>query len=494
MVESLLTNNETQLLGDDDDDDYLFVKPKKKFKILWLSDHPLSTSGVGVQSRILIDGLLKTGKYSFRCLGGAIRHDDYRTIVVNPDFVIKPVDGFGTKEQIRQLLVTERPDALFFFTDPRQFVWLWEMEDEIRQVCPLVYWHVWDNDPYPAFNRVFYEGTDSINCISKKTYDLIKPNFPEKTNYIPHAWPKELFYRLNNKEIAQHKRENFGPRAEWFKALWVNRNASRKVPSDVIEGWGIFLDKLEAKHGHRNASLIMHTDPNDMEGPNLLAVTEQLKLQDNVWFSTEKLDFPKMNILHNMADCQINISKAEGFGLSTLISLQVGRPIVALCTGGETDKAIDSRDGSANGIALKPIKRQLVGSQMVPYIYEDFADLNEVADGFMKLYEMGEEEKKELSQKCVDFAEQMFSYQDMVDNWDKVLTETIEGFQKSKQDGTFQAWTATEIKVAENYGPRPVVPSAPATTAPKAAPVVAMPKVKKLERKKKEEDDSQESK
>ena len=111
MVESLLTTD-SQLLDDDD----LFIKPKKKYKVLMLSDHPLSTSGVGVQARLLIDGLIKTGKYSFRCLGGAIRHEDYRTMIVNDDFVVKPVDGFGTKEMIRQLLISERPDAIFLFT------------------------------------------------------------------------------------------------------------------------------------------------------------------------------------------------------------------------------------------------------------------------------------------------------------------------------------------------------------------------------------------
>lgn len=477
--EKFLTVKQTLTVNDnsDSDDDALFLAEPKKMKILWLSDHPLSTSGVGTQSRVLIDGLLKKGTYSFRCLGGAIKHQDYRPIAVNNDFIVLPVDGFGTKEMIRQLIVTEQPDALFFFTDPRQFIWLWEMEDEIRQVCPMVYWHVWDNDPYPAFNRVFYEGTDSINCISKKTYDLIQPHFPEKTSYIPHAWPKEIYHRLSDEAITKHKQENFGPKASWFKALWVNRNATRKVPSDVIEGWKLFLDKLEAKHGHRDAALIMHTDPSDTEGPNLAAVTELLNVQANVWFSNEKLDFERMNILHNMVDCQINIAKAEGFGLSTLISLMVGRPIVALCTGGETDKAIDSRDGSANGIALKPIKRQLVGSQMVPYIYEDYADLEEVANGLLALYEMEEAERKALSDKCVDYASYAFDYESMVDSWDKVFTETVESFKRNKKEGSLKRWTGEEVRAQVIYGTQEVVARAPKKNS---EPPVA---TRKLERK-----------
>lgn len=76
------------------------------------SDHPLSSSGVGCQARYLIHGLINTGKYSFRVLGGAIRHESYETVAVNEDFIIKPIDGFGNQDMIRVLLATERPDGL----------------------------------------------------------------------------------------------------------------------------------------------------------------------------------------------------------------------------------------------------------------------------------------------------------------------------------------------------------------------------------------------
>lgn len=106
---------------------------------------------------------MATGKYTFRCLGGAIKHPNYETTAVTPDFIIKPVDNFGTPDILRNVLVNERPDAVLLFTDPRQFMWVWEMEDEIRQFCPITYWHVWDNDPYPDFNDVWYRSTDLIN-------------------------------------------------------------------------------------------------------------------------------------------------------------------------------------------------------------------------------------------------------------------------------------------------------------------------------------------
>ena len=64
-----------------------------KYKVLVLSDHALSTSGVGTQTRHLIEGLLKKECWSFRQFGAALKHEDYRTIVVNEDFIIKKVYG-----------------------------------------------------------------------------------------------------------------------------------------------------------------------------------------------------------------------------------------------------------------------------------------------------------------------------------------------------------------------------------------------------------------
>ena len=50
---------------------------KEKIKVLVLSDHPYSPSGVGTQTRYMIEGLLETGEFQFLCFGGAIKHKDY---------------------------------------------------------------------------------------------------------------------------------------------------------------------------------------------------------------------------------------------------------------------------------------------------------------------------------------------------------------------------------------------------------------------------------
>ena len=77
----------------------------EKKKILVISDHALSPSGVANQTKFLIEGLIKKGDMTFRQLGAAISHESYETIKVNEDFFIKPVSGFGNKALIRNIIV-----------------------------------------------------------------------------------------------------------------------------------------------------------------------------------------------------------------------------------------------------------------------------------------------------------------------------------------------------------------------------------------------------
>ena len=402
---------------------------KKKYKILMLSDHALSTSGVGTQSRHLIHGLLEKGCWTVRQFGAAIKHEDYRTVVVNEDFIIKPVNGFGNAESLRVVLATEKPDILFLFTDPRFFTWIWEMEDEIHQVCPIVYWHVWDNRPTPRFNDVLYDSTDLINCHSHLTYEMVSENFPEKTNFIPHALPEDIFFPLGKHAIKAYRRQLLGPeRQDHFVAFWMNRNAKRKRPNDVLLSWKYFTDKLK-EQGKDDATLIMHTDPHDKEGPNLEKTAEMLGIKDSVYFSNQRVDFEKINILQNMADVVFNISFAEGFGLGTLEAMQCATPIIAIKTGGLTRQVVDHRDGSENGIALPVETRSLVGSQTVPYIYEDYVSAETVGDAFYKMYSMSNEERTTLGNKAREYVLSEFAYQDTVDKWHDTMTDLLENWK-----------------------------------------------------------------
>ena len=407
----------------------------KKKKILMISDHALTTSGVATQSRHLIEGLLKTNQYQVIQLGAAVRHENYNIVKLSDDFLIKPIDGFGNKEMIRGLLISEKPDAILIFTDPRFFTYLFEMEDEIHQVCPILYWHVWDNRPTPHFNKKYYDAVDTINCLSYLTYEMCKEIVPDKTYYIPHAIPQSIFYPLNEDEIAKNRQKLLGDeKKDWFVSLWANRNCRRKRPGDLIYSWKNFIDRLEKEEGHRKALLICHTEPFDHEGQDLMYIARQLGIEDNIIYSRNKIGFNEMNILHNIVDCYINISYAEGFGLGTLEAMQCGKPIIALTTGGQTRQIIDWRDNSLNGIMLPVEFATYSGNQNAKQILEDFVSVETIGKSLFDMYLLGVEGRKKLGQKARAYALFEFNYDDMIRNWANSINETISNWKSKREN------------------------------------------------------------
>ncbi len=405
-----------------------------KKTILLLSDHQLSSSGVGTQARWLINGLINTGKWKFKCFGGAVKHEDYRTLVVNEDFIIKPTNGFGDRNMLRQVLATERPDVLLLFTDPRFFIWVWEMEDEIHQVCPIAYNHLWDNYPWPEFNKVLYESTDLVNCINWPTYQMVKERFPEKTNYIPHAIPQEVYHPLPEDQQKKNKVTLLGSqREDHFTALFVSRNARRKMPSDILVSWKQFMDELKKKHGHSKATLVMHTEPLDPEGPNLHHVVDMLEIKDSVFFSKNRIEFGDMNKLYNACDTVVNRSCNEGFGLSTLEAMMCAKPIIAIKTGGLTRQVEDLETGEQFGIGLNPDASSLVGNQLVPFIYEDYVTHEALANAFMEMYEWGPEKRKQVGQRALEHARKDYDINNVIKAWDETLTKLVDTWQDNRK-------------------------------------------------------------
>jgi glycosyltransferase involved in cell wall biosynthesis len=268
---------------------------------------------------------------------------------------------------------------------------------------------------------------------------MLSNGMPDKPriNFIPHAVPKNIFYRLQSEERKNYKRTILGEdRKDHFVAIWNNRNARRKRPGDLLFAWKEFLEKNKIK----DATLIMHTDPHDKEGPNLYILSEELGIKNSVFFSRDRLEFEKINVLYNISDVCVNISYAEGFGLSTLEAMQTGVPIVAVKTGGLTRQVVDHRDGSINGIALDVSMKTIAGSQQVPYIYEDYASIEDIANALYEIYSYDEITKNKMSKKVMDYVNSEFNIQTTVDLWHDSLNETINNWKND-----YKPWNITTL-------------------------------------------------
>ena len=396
-----------------------------KIKIFTISDHPLSPSGVGTQTHYMIEAMLRTGKYQFVSFGGAIKHPGgmapQRTENWGDDWVIWPVEGYGTPDMVRSMIHQQKPDILWFMTDPRFYGWLWSIENEIRAHVPMVYYHVWDNYPYPKFNRPFYLSNDHIACISKLTHDIVQTVTPEvDSSYIPHAVNPEIFKPKTQGEVNAWR--NAKPELkDKFVCFWNSRNARRKQSGTLIFWFKKFLDQV----GHDKAVLIMHTDVKDVHGQDLQRIISDHGLDDGqVLFSHEKVQNTDLAQMYGCSDVTICISDAEGFGLSTLESLSCGTPILVNMTGGLQDQATDGERFFGKGI--HPASKAIIGSQEVPYIYEDRLNEDDFVNALKEIYDLSEEDRLQLRTDCAAWARDRFNFDNFVESWDNLFTKIYE--------------------------------------------------------------------
>ena len=133
-----------------------------KKKILLLSDDLRMHSGIATQSKEFIMGTIH--KYDWCQLGGAVKHPEQGKIIdMGPaakneygveDAYLKiyPVTGYGNPDILRDVIALEKPDAILHFTDPRFWIWLYNMGHEVRQNIPIMYYNIWDDIPDPLYN------------------------------------------------------------------------------------------------------------------------------------------------------------------------------------------------------------------------------------------------------------------------------------------------------------------------------------------------------
>jgi len=418
----------------------------EKKKILVISDHPMAPSGVGTQTKYFIEALIATGRYKFVCLGGAVKHPDYTPQKVEgygDDWIVHPTDGYGNPQIIRSALAIEKPDLVWFMTDPRFYGWLWDMENEIRSLVPMVYYHVWDNFPPPMFNKPFYMSTDVIASISKVTRDVVSVVAPDVENvYLPHAVDSEIFNKIEDEKIKSFAMDHYGDqyKEDRITFFWNNRNARRKQSGTVLWWFNEFAEEV----GPDKVQLVMHTDPSDDHGQNLERVIRDLNADDGrIILSTQKIPPEVLAMLYNMADCTINISDAEGFGLATLESLSCETPIIVNMTGGLQEQVTDGEKWF--GIGIEPSSRSVIGSQTVPYIYEDRINKEDFLNALRIMYNMPKEERDRLGKLGREHVENNYNFDNFCKRWVELIDRVIEerGSYDNRKD--YNAWEFKEI-------------------------------------------------
>ena len=334
-----------------------YIKKSERKKILLLSDDLRMHSGIATMSRELVVG--SAHKYNWFQVGAALKHPDKGKVIDISDDVnknsgledsqvhIMPFEGYGNSTLIRSLLEKEKPDAIFIFTDPRYWIWLFEIEREIRNRIPIVWLNIWDDYPAPIYNRDYYNSVDCLMGISKQTVNINKLVLGDYAkdkviNYVPHGINNKHFFPIVEDnplypELIKFKDKTINNPDVDFLVYFNSRNIHRKRPGDIILSFKFFCDMIGEEKAKR-CGLIMHTEVSNNHGTDLKAVKEAIYPEGNVYFSTAKISSAQMNFMYNMCDVTALISSNEGWGLSLTESMMAGTMIVGAVTGGMQDQ------------------------------------------------------------------------------------------------------------------------------------------------------------
>ncbi len=133
-----------------------------------------------------------------------------------------------------------------------------------------------------------------------------------------------------------------------------------------------------------------------------------------------------MPMFYNLADVTVNIADAEGFGLATLESLSCGTPIIATMTGGLQEQVVGSE--GMNGIGLYPSSKSIIGSQQVPYIYEDRISKNAFIGALNQMYDGGVEFRKELGENGRKHVLDNYNFETFNKQWVELMDSVVEKY------------------------------------------------------------------
>lgn len=385
------------------------------------------------------------------------------TGVPDPQIKLIPSDGYGNSMLLRQVIGAEKPDAIFIFTDPRYWTWLFNMEREIRNRVPIIYLNIWDDLPYPMYNKSYYKSCDGLFGISKQTVNINRVVLGEEADqhvlrYIPHGVSdKFCILPKDDPKLKEFIQVRFGDNVPEFMLLYNARNLGRKRAADTILAWSDFCRQLPQEKANR-CLLYMHTDVVDNAGTDLGAVVRTFcdPTYCHVVFDNNKYNTEDMNLMYNMSDGVILISSAEGWGLSVTEALRTGKMFIGTVTGGiqdqmrfedESGKWIEfTKDFPSNhtlvykkhGSWCIPVPvgsgRALVGSPATPYIFDDRASVESISKAIRELYDLGPEAREKFGAEGERWAvseEAGFTSTQMCERLIEGINATLENFEKN---------------------------------------------------------------
>jgi len=113
-------------------------------------------------------------------------------------------------------------------------------------------------------------------------------------------------------------------------------------------------------------------------------------------------------------------------------------------TGGLQEQVTDGKNWF--GIGIEPSSKAVIGSQDVPYIYEDRLNNTDFVNALIKMYNISAKEREALGQAGREHVQKNYNFNSYTNNWVEIIDETIKKHGSWDKRKLYKPYTFTEIK------------------------------------------------
>ena len=309
---------------------------QKKLKVLYYGDSPTVATGFGTVAKNILMGLYATDKYDIDIFGvnywGDPKEPYTKVFNIYPAGMNNERDPYGRKK-FMEMAKNMDFDILFLLQDSfiLEFLkdYIPKLKAEGKKFVSICY--------YPCDSIIKKPWAEAVAAVDisvaytnfGKDQTLKALNKKKNIRVIYHGVNHHEFYPREDKEAVEFRKRYFGPQADKFIFINLNRNQQRKDIPRFIRAF------KKVKETNPNVLAYCHMAVKD-QGWNLEEVCNNLGLsmKTDVIFPqnfgpNQGYPIQVVNVLYNSCDCVVSTDLGEGFGLSWIEGMATKTPVIS---------------------------------------------------------------------------------------------------------------------------------------------------------------------
>jgi glycosyltransferase involved in cell wall biosynthesis len=112
-------------------------------------------------------------------------------------------------------------------------------------------------------------------------------------------------------------------------------------------------------------------------------------------------------------------------------------------TGGLQEQVTDGENWF--GIGLEPKSKAIIGSQGVPYIYEDRVTKEDFVNALKTMYNMTKEEREELGKNGREHVMKNYNFDEFSQKWVNLIDSVVENYGSWETRTGYNRWEMLEV-------------------------------------------------